>query len=426
MAISTRFEVKESMGEGGFARVFHASELATGRDVALKVLKSGFLANPEVVERFQREVFAVASISSPNIVAMYDFGFTGEEVFIAMEFVGGATLRELIAPNRFTAEEVASIIGQIAAALAAAHKQNVVHRDLKPENVKLVRHDGTWLVKVLDFGMAKLLELEQKLELEPITRAGVCFGTPQYMAPEQIRGVGADEGVDLFALGVMAYELVGGARPWDGNDPYEVMRQVVNTAPPLLTRSVASPDRLPGLNRFFRHALAKNRCERPADATAFARELRLALLGDAALVEAAPAVVLEAPRPEAKGRNDVTVQTPAISLGDTGPQGAFGTLGPDTAKMAAVPTVQDSTSGVTHAESTIAVAASAGAPKRARSQNRSERRADALSLQRSSFRAWVLPFLLLALFGTTVGYFVAGAGSAQANEIHDWLVRGSK
>src|SRR6478735_848223 len=239
-----RFEIMEQIGEGGFASVFRAKEATTGKIVALKLLKDAYLKDQEVVERFRREVFAVASISSPHVVGMHDFGISGDEVYIAMEFVEGPTLRDISYERTWTAQEVHVVIGQIAQALAAAHRQDIVHRDLKPENVILVQADGgARHVKVLDFGLAKLADLERKLGLEPLTRAGMCFGTPQYMAPELIRGRPFDKSVDLYALAVIAFELLGGFLPWDGIDPREVLISVVKNPPPHLRQAHPSVEK---------------------------------------------------------------------------------------------------------------------------------------------------------------------------------------
>jgi serine/threonine protein kinase len=275
-----RFQVQKEIGEGGFAHVYRARELATGRQVALKVLKESFLSNNVIVERFRREVFAVASISSPHVVAMYDFGMSGDEVWIAMEYVEGTTLRQLLGERTFRTEEIHLVIGQIAQALAAAHRQNIVHRDLKPENVMLVAGpDGARQVKVLDFGLAKLAELERQLDLEPLTRVGMCFGTPQYMAPELIQGRPPDHAVDLYALGVMTFEMFAGRLPFDGDDPMQVLMSVVKTPVPHLERPIVATPRRAELDRFLQRALAKEKRDRPPDASTFFRELEQALFG---------------------------------------------------------------------------------------------------------------------------------------------------
>jgi serine/threonine protein kinase len=276
-----RFEILEQVGEGGFASVFRAKETTTGKIVAVKLLKDAYLKDQEVVERFRREVFAVASINSPYVVKMHDFGISGAEVFIAMEYVEGPTLREVMHERPWSANDIHVIVGQIAQALAAAHRQNIVHRDLKPENVILVG-DAEKLqrqVKVLDFGLAKLAELERKLELEPLTRAGMCFGTPQYMSPEQIQGKPIDGAADVYALGVIAYEMIAGLLPWDGSDSREILLSVIKSPPPKIVRARAQVKRVDELNRFLLRALAKDKKDRTRDAAEFFREFEIALLG---------------------------------------------------------------------------------------------------------------------------------------------------
>src|SRR6266542_1616198 len=279
-----RFEIMEQIGEGGFASVFRARESTTGTIVALKLLKDAYLKDQEVVERFRREVFAVASINSPYVVKMHDFGISGDEVFIAMEYVEGPTLREVMHERPWSPNDIHTIVGQIAQALAAAHRQNIVHRDLKPENVTLVGSGGQGMihrqVKVLDFGLAKLAELERKLELEPLTRAGMCFGTPQYMSPEQIQGKNIDGSADVYALGVIAYEMIAGLLPWDGSDSREILLSVIKQPAPRIVRARAQVKRLDELNRFLQRALAKDKKDRPRDAADYFKEFEVALLGE--------------------------------------------------------------------------------------------------------------------------------------------------
>jgi serine/threonine protein kinase len=277
-----RFAVMEQIGEGGFASVYRARETTTGKIVALKLLKDAYLKDQEVVERFRREVFAVASISSPYVVKMHDFGISGDEVFIAMEYVEGPTLREVMHERPWSANDIHVIVGQIAQALAAAHRQNIVHRDLKPENVILVGDGGKLQrqVKVLDFGLAKLAELERKLELEPLTRAGMCFGTPQYMSPEQIQGKPIDGAADVYALGVIAYEMIAGLLPWDGSDSREILLSVIKQPAPRIVRARAEVKRVEELNRFLQRALAKDKKDRPRDAADFFREFEIAMFGE--------------------------------------------------------------------------------------------------------------------------------------------------
>jgi len=278
-----RYEVVAHVGEGAFAHVYRAREVGSGRDCALKVLKEEYSETRDVIERFQREVFAIASVNSPHVVSMLDFGIADaeREFFMVMEFVQGPTLRELLGSHEpWAPADVLVVVGQIAHALMAAHKREIIHRDLKPENVMLVERNGQFMAKVLDFGFAKLAELERTLELRPITRVGFCFGTPQYLSPEQIRGRPIDGGADLFALGVIAYEMLAGRRPWDGRDPSDVMRAVLKTLPPpILKLHPQLMGRLEEVNGFALRVLEKERAERPHDAVAFFDELQDALFG---------------------------------------------------------------------------------------------------------------------------------------------------
>jgi serine/threonine-protein kinase len=323
--LQDRFDLIEEIGEGGFARVYRARDRAHGnRIVAVKVLKDAYLGDREIVERFRREVFAVASISSPHVVAMTDFGISGDEVFIAMEFVEGPNLRDIIYDRAWNANEVHLIIGQIAQALAAAHRQNIVHRDLKPENVILVPGSASSrTVKVLDFGLAKLAELERKLELEPITRVGMCFGTPQYMAPELIQGRKFDKSVDLYALGVIAYEMLSGKLPWDGADAREVLLSVVkNPAPRLAKVHATIQPRLDEVNRFLVRALGKEPKLRPRDAAEFFREFE-----DALFAGKPPRVATQVPPDEAVFASVWAASLP-IDLRDTDPEDTLVDLTP--------------------------------------------------------------------------------------------------
>jgi eukaryotic-like serine/threonine-protein kinase len=281
LAVFGNFQLIKELGSGSVARVFVARDITNGQTVAVKVLRRRLMSELDAIERFRREVFAVASISSRNVVRMIDFGISGEEVYIAMEHAEGPTLRDAMMQHKqWAPEEMLSIVGQIADALTAAHGQKIAHRDLKPENIVLIpRPSGVPLVKVLDFGFAKLIDLERKLGLEPLTRAGTTFGTPQYMAPEQIRGKHLSPSVDLFALAVIVYEMLAGRRPWDGNDPYEVMRSILRAPAPPLTNARTDLARGLDLGAFLKRALDKRAEERPADAATFRRQLEDAVRG---------------------------------------------------------------------------------------------------------------------------------------------------
>jgi serine/threonine-protein kinase len=422
------------MGEGGFSRVYRGQEKTTGRPVALKVLKSGFYQNAEVRERFQREVFAVASLSNPHIVGMYDFDLNSEDLYIAMEYVAGHTLRERMRDD-FTLDQRFSILAQIADAIAAAHDRNVVHRDLKPENVKIVEQpDGTLLVKVLDFGMAKLTELESRLELRPLTRVGICFGTPQYMSPEQIRGKLDDRSIDLYALSTITYELLVGRRPWDGSDPYEIMRAVLRVPAPAIERVIACGDetplgaeRLATLNAFFARALAKRREERPEDARVLIAELGRALFGPSGAPPAATPVV------EASHRGDDTVPfTAQLASGSLPDVALLGNAAADTDRTGlsseAVPRASAEQGGSPSVEVSCAEPEPVRAPRRRIDTALRDAAVEAaVALQNTrraerSFRDLLVPLLVIAALGGSLGYLLAGSASAQSSEIHDFIV----
>ncbi|MEO6954057.1 MAG: serine/threonine-protein kinase [Polyangia bacterium] len=410
MAIADRYDVEGPMGEGGFAHVFRGLERATGRPVALKVLKTAFHDNKEVRERFQREVFAVASLSNRHIVGLYDFGLNESDVYIAMEYVAGATLRERMRSPLTLAERFA-IVAQVADAIAAAHASNILHRDLKPENIKVVDGpDGSMVVKVLDFGMAKISELESSLELQPLTRAGICFGTPHYMSPEQIRGRLDEPAIDLYALTTIAYELLSGGRPWDGDDPYEVMRAVLRTpAPPLAhLRGVVGgqdPQVLADVNAFFVRAFDKQRENRPQDAAALVLELERALFG----VSGAPAVESSAyvhvPHPDDTSKY-ASHNTQSLMLHLPHPD-TIDDVVTETSSPALVPVVER----VRPRRSAVEIEARQAAALAA------------VEFGKTRKRGFFWPLVIIAILGGSIGWLLANSGtSTAADQVHDFLV----
>jgi tRNA A-37 threonylcarbamoyl transferase component Bud32 len=198
----------ELVGQGGMAAVYRATQLRLDRPVALKVLRPELAAEPQFAERFVREARALAALSSPHVLTIHDFGERGGYCWLVTEFVDGANLRELMRMGRLSPAEVLRLVPQVCAGLHFAHTHGVVHRDLKPENV-LVDREGQ--VKLADFGLAKLAGDPAQPAL---TRSGVVFGTPHYMAPEQWHGsAGVDHRADIYALGVLLYELLTGRLP---------------------------------------------------------------------------------------------------------------------------------------------------------------------------------------------------------------------
>lgn len=231
------------LGIGGMGEVYLAHDERLGRQLALKILPSQFIADPARVERFAREARAVSALNHPNIVTVYDVGQLDGTHFIAMEYVNGQTLREVIHAaqhGRLNPKEVVEIALQISTALAAAHQAGIVHRDIKPENVMLRRDD---YIKVLDFGLAKLTETQHSLAItlgendDPAaTNPGTVLGTLRYMSPEQALGQEVDARSDLFSLGVVLYELLTGSPPFKGHRPAAVLDAIVHHTPLPLTQ----------------------------------------------------------------------------------------------------------------------------------------------------------------------------------------------
>jgi serine/threonine-protein kinase len=221
-----RYELVRRLGEGAMATVFEARDERNGRTVALKVLPRKLAGDAEFVERFQREAAALASLSHPNITAVYESDAAGGWFFYAMEYVPGDSLvTRLERLGRFSESESLHITAQIASALAHAHRRNIIHRDVKPDNVLMTSGDT---VKLSDFGLAKLLQADSKL-----TAAGIAVGTPHYLSPEQAVGSkDIDHRCDLYGLGVTLFHMLTGRLPFDAATAMEVMTMHVHVAPP--------------------------------------------------------------------------------------------------------------------------------------------------------------------------------------------------
>ncbi len=252
------YEVVALVDAGGMGEVYRARDTRLRRDVAIKVIAGSDAASPDRVQRFEREARAAAALNHPNILAVYDVGNEQGTPFIVSELLEGETLRGAIESSRsLPVRKVIDIATQVARALAAAHARGIVHRDVKPENLFLCR-DGT--VKVLDFGLARLTEIPS----EPtsggtvsLTAKNTVVGTVGYMAPEQLRGQEIDHRVDVFAFGVVVYEIVAGRRAFTGDSGADVMTAVLTRDPPDLLESV--PGTPPVLARIVSRCLEKRR-----------------------------------------------------------------------------------------------------------------------------------------------------------------------
>jgi protein kinase-like protein len=261
--VADRYETLERIGGGGMADVFRAHDRTLDRDVALKVMRPAFANDPEFAERFHREAEALGAIDHPNIVRVLDYGATADGPFIVMEFVSGGTLRDLIrARGRVDQYEAAGIAAAVADGLEAAHLRGVLHRDLKPDNVLM---DAEGHPKIADFGIARLAAATA------ITRTGEVLGTPQYLAPEQMSGDVVDERADVYALGVILYEMLTGTQPTGGSTPSEIVSRRLRVDPRPPSRLVALA---PSMNALVLRALARD----PAHRIRRAADLRAGLL----------------------------------------------------------------------------------------------------------------------------------------------------
>ena len=260
-----RYEVVSKLGEGGMGAVYLANDDKLGRNVAIKVLNKKYERNEENVTRFIREARAASALNHPNILTIHEIDeFEGSQ-HIVSEYIKGRTLREKFKEKALQLSEVLDISVQIASALAAAHEAHLIHRDIKPENI-MIRPDG--YVKILDFGLAKLVEqknrsflgLEESTAIQKSTAKGVIMGTVNYMSPEQAKGEDVDERTDIFSLGVVIYEMIAGNTPFAGDSVSETFANLINAEPQPLARFAANlPDEL---HRIVSKMLCKNANER--------------------------------------------------------------------------------------------------------------------------------------------------------------------
>lgn len=312
------YTIVSKIGAGGMGEVYRATDSRLGRDVALKVLPVDVAANPERLARFEQEARTVASLNHPNIVVIHAIEDEGDKRFLTMELVEGQGLETLVTPGGLPIERVMELGTGIAAALTAAHEKGVVHRDLKPANVMLTR-DGH--VKVLDFGLAKLAAPEsapgsQDTSLDetiatPLSSEGQIVGTLPYMAPEQVRGEPVDARTDLFALGVLLYELASGQRPFQGST-VGVISSAILRDPPAPLASLR-PDIPSDLERVIGRCLEKL----PADRFPTARDLLDGLQGVRRQREDTTTILVAPPVASTPllGREEL-LQTAATSLRD--------------------------------------------------------------------------------------------------------------
>src|SRR2546428_2900276 len=273
--IAQQYEILDRISEGGMATVYAARRITDGAIVALKSLREQYATDIEFVERFQREAKAISELVHPHMVRVYDSGRDGTVHYIAMEYVEGANLKEYIRrEGRLSPDRAVQIAAQVCEALDFAHSHGIVHRDIKPQNI-LLTADGQ--VKVTDFGIARALSSAT------ITQTGTVLGSVQYLSPEQARGTTVGRSADLYALGVVLYEMVTGQLPFDGESPIAIALSHVHKVPPAPSGLVPGlPERVEGI---ISRALMKSSSDRYRSAG----EMRADLLGETDLWRVPPA-----------------------------------------------------------------------------------------------------------------------------------------
>jgi serine/threonine-protein kinase len=272
--LDDKYRLDERLGVGGMGTVYRATHLLIERPVAVKVLSQRLVADDTAKERFRREARAAGRLQHTNAVAVTDFGETREgTVYLVMELLEGRPLREVLAREApLDPARAVSLMLQISAAVEAAHEAGIIHRDLKPGNIFLVqRPEAPYIVKVLDFGIAKIAADEEGNLMDTLTGTGVMIGTPRYMSPEQCDGAELTPASDVYSLGVILYEMLTGQTPFTGASPLALALKHSSESPRPPRELV--PNIPPALEAFVLHALEKSPEARAPDAGEFRREL---------------------------------------------------------------------------------------------------------------------------------------------------------
>lgn len=296
------YEILNKLGEGGMATVYLARQQSMNRQVALKVLPQQFLRDDTYLQRFEREVKIVSQLEHRSIVPVYDYGEYNGQPYIAMRYMPAGSVDDLLQRGPLTAPKILDIVRQIAPALDYAHSKDVLHRDLKPSNILLDDDGGAFLT---DFGIARIVG-EKGVS---ITTHGVV-GTPSYMSPEQAQGKDIDGRSDIYALGVMLFEMATGRRPFESETPYSIAVMQVTAQPPK-PRSL-NPAILPDFESVILRAMQKSRDKRPATALALAEELKEAVENPSSAADTSPPKARPEPAHSAPAPASPIAMQPAV------------------------------------------------------------------------------------------------------------------
>ncbi len=262
--IEDKYRLDEQIGQGSMGAVFRGTQLMVDRSVAIKLLHPNFAGHDKIQARFEVEAKAIARLNHPNCITLFDFGYADdmEAFYTVVEFIDGKPLEALI-DERPSEVRVVELMKQIASALGHAHHHGILHRDLKPENIMLASMtDGSEMVKVLDFGIAQIMQggTEDEFESDRLTRVGEVFGTPPYMSPEQAQSArDLTPATDLYSLGIIFYELLTGRLPFFGESPVEIMTKHMEEPPP----PIDDPRISTAVEEVVMQMLAKDPEERP-------------------------------------------------------------------------------------------------------------------------------------------------------------------
>jgi tRNA A-37 threonylcarbamoyl transferase component Bud32 len=279
--LGNKYQILELIGQGGMATVYKAYQSGIDRYVAIKVLPPHPGQGAEFVQRFELEARTIARLQHPHILPVYDYGADGDILYLAVAYVAGGSLADVIDRGPMPLPKIEKYLKEISAALDYAHRQNVIHRDIKPDNVLLSGEDYALLA---DFGIAKLVGGDAKL-----TATGGLIGTPAYMSPEQAQGQVIGPAADIYSLGVVTYEMVTGQHPYQADTPLHVVMKHVTDPVPRITEVVSNVP--PALESVMLRALAKSADDRYPSATALAQDFSRAIQGQAITVNVIPAKI---------------------------------------------------------------------------------------------------------------------------------------
>ena len=304
--LEDRYQIQERISEGAMGVVYRGNRLKLDRAVAIKVMHTSLPAAMEGRKRFEREAKLMARLEHPHCVSIIDYGLHGSNPYVVMELVRGRSLFELITEQgRLERARAVDVVRQVLSGLAHAHEQGIIHRDIKPANIMVTPKAPLGLhVRILDFGLARMLEASTSVS------NGVAVGTPSYMAPEQCRGEAVDARVDIYACGIVLFELLTGKKPFIAKDPIAIVKKQIDEMPPLMAD--VTPGDYGALEGVVARALAKSPKDRYPSAVAMAEALDAAMTGRDA---PEPTMQLPISRPATKpGTVEPEAPTPSVEV----------------------------------------------------------------------------------------------------------------